>query len=95
MPDSDVVSKSLRLPDGGPIYLETPADPALDTSWVAEPWNTATAAIFILIPLVWLWYLRGRWAKYPFLVCCLPILLTGGIGGTLFHGMPKISRISS
>ena len=76
-----------RLPDGGPRYVETPADPtAPDAPFVAEPWNTVTASFFIWIALAWLWRLRGRYRDYPFMVACMPILLAGGIGGTLFHG---------
>jgi hypothetical protein len=75
-----------RLPDGGPRYIETPPDPqAPDAPFVAEPWNTVTASFFIWIALVGLWRLWGRYRDYPFATCCLPILLAGGIGGTLFH----------
>lgn len=76
-----------RLPDGGPRYVETPPDPAAPGSRrPAEPWNTVTAAIFIVIAVAWLWKLRGRYREYPFVASCMPILLAGGIGGTLFHG---------
>ncbi|HEY1187930.1 MAG TPA: hypothetical protein VGE74_09745 [Gemmata sp.] len=76
-----------RLPDLGPAYIETPPDPYTpDAPLVAEPWNTVTASFFIWIALAWLWKVRGRYREFPFLVCCLPILLAGGIGGTLFHG---------
>jgi hypothetical protein len=75
------------LPDGGPRYIETPPDPtAPDAPFVAEPWNTVTASFFIWIALAWLWRLRGRYRDYPFMIACMPILLAGGIGGTLFHG---------
>ncbi len=67
--------------DGGPIYAET-----VDLSaTIVEPWNAASASLFIVIVLVWAWRLRGRYRDYPFLTLCLPILLTGGIGGTLYH----------
>jgi hypothetical protein len=76
-----------RLPDGGPRYIETPPDPtAPGAPFVAEPWNTVTASFFIVIALAWLWRVRGRYRQFPFLVSCMPILLAGGIGGTLFHG---------
>lgn len=76
-----------RLPDGGPRYVETPPDPgAPGAPLIAEPWNTVTAALFIVIALAWLWRLRGRFREYPFVSSCMPILLAGGIGGTLFHG---------
>lgn len=81
-----------RLPDGGPRYVETPADPyAPSAPFVAEPWNTVTASFFIWIALAWLWRVRGRYREFPFLVSCMPILLAGGIGGTLFHGT-RLSR---
>lgn len=76
-----------RLPDGGPRYVETPPDPAApDAPPVAEPWNTVTASFFVWIAAYWLWRVRGRYRDLPFLVGCMPILLAGGIGGTLFHG---------
>ncbi len=84
MPSPD--SPPERLADGGPRYLETPADPyAPDAPSVAEPFNAVTASFFILICAVWGWRLRSRYRQFPFLVCCLPILLAGGIGGTLYH----------
>lgn len=75
-----------RLPDGGPIYRESPADPAnLPPGAIAEPWNTATALLFVVLALAWLIRLRGHYARHPFTLACLPILLAGGIGGTLYH----------
>src|SRR5262245_20516052 len=76
-----------RMPDRGPRYTETPANLyAPDAPLIAEPWNAITASFFIWIVLWWAWRLRGRFRQYPFLVCCMPILLAGGIGGTLYHG---------
>lgn len=86
-PDLFLVSRQPnRLPDLGPLYKETPADPrAADAPFPAEPFNTATAFLFVLIVLFWAWRLRGRYRRYPFIVGCLPILLAGGVGGTLYH----------
>jgi hypothetical protein len=76
-----------RMDDGGPRYVETPPDPfAEGAPLVAEPWNTVTATFFVWIALYWLWRVRGRFRDFPFLVGCMPILLAGGVGGTLFHG---------
>lgn len=76
------------LRDLGPRYTETPRDPySPDSPYIAEPWNAVTASFFIFIAAAWLWRLRGRYRDFPFLVCCLPILLAGGIGGTLYHGL--------
>ncbi|MFO0804050.1 MAG: hypothetical protein U0791_13130 [Gemmataceae bacterium] len=77
-----------ELRDRGPRYTETPADPyAADAPFIAEPWNAVTASFFVFIAVAWLWRLRGRYRESPFLVACLPILLAGGIGGTLYHGL--------
>lgn len=83
-PDYGIVGNA-ELHDGGPRYTETPADPYAPA--VAEPWNAVTASFFVVIAAVWLYRLRGRYARFPFLLCCLPILLVGGIGGTLYHGL--------
>jgi hypothetical protein len=88
MPDpADPVHQ--RLPDGGPGYVETPPDLANYPGPVAEPWNTASAALFVLIAAAWLVALRGRYRERPFLTICLPILLAGGVGGVLFHGLRR------
>ena len=76
---------SHRLADGGPIYRETPTDPTVVSGWAAEPWNAATATVFVLLVVVWLVRLRGRYRRAPFVTACLPVLLAGGVGGTLYH----------
>src|SRR5688500_16819572 len=82
------VSGNADLLDRGPRYTETPRDPyAPDAPPVAEPWNAVTAALFVALAVGWLVRLRGRYRNFPFLVCCVPILLVGGIGGTLYHGL--------
>jgi hypothetical protein len=75
-----------RLDDGGPVYKESPPDPAaLPPGRVAEPWNAATAFLFVLIVIAWAVRLRGRYRTHPFVTACLPVLLAGGVGGTLYH----------
>jgi hypothetical protein len=87
VPDYFLLSRQpVRMPDFGPIYKETPSDPfAANARFPAEPWNTVTASFFILIAMYWFWRLKGEYRHYPFIVSCLPILLAGGIGGTLYH----------
>jgi hypothetical protein len=87
MPDPRLDPADVEVLDGGPRYVETPPDIEHFTGWVAEPWNTASAALFIIIPLVWAWLLRGRYRQHPYLTACLPILAVGGIGGVLYHGL--------
>ena len=77
-----------QMRDLGPRYTETPPDPyAPDAPVIAEPWNMVTASFFVLIVIVWLVRLRGRYLAFPFLMTCLPILFVGGVGGTLYHGL--------
>jgi len=89
----DVTSPDLpanRAHDGGPVYTETPAEIRSHKPYpgmVAEPWNAATAFLFVLVAVFWLVRLRGRRRHYPFLACSLPLLLVGGVGGTLYHGL--------
>jgi len=86
-PDWGLVGKLPdRLPDRGPRYAETPVDPyAAGAPAIAEPFNAATAALFIGLVGYWVIRLRGRYSRFPFLTACLPILLVGGVGGTLYH----------
>jgi hemolysin III len=69
-----------RWNDGGPIYTETDLGRV-----IVEPWNAASALLFLGIALYWLIRLRGRYSQHPFLSVCLPILAAGGLGGTLYH----------
>jgi hemolysin III len=68
------------ITDGGPIYAET--DPS---RFIVEPWNGASAAIFVLIAAFWAWKLKGRYKDYPFLSLSVITLFIGGIGGTIYH----------
>jgi hypothetical protein len=88
MADDDTMK--VRMRDGGPLFVETPPDLDNYPGWAAEPWNTASAALFVIIALGWIWFLRGRYRQHPFLTICLPILMVGGIGGMLFHGTRTI-----
>lgn len=75
-----------RLADGGPIYKESPPDPAaLTAGSIAEPWNTVTAFLFVVIVAVWAYRLRRNYRQHLFVTACLPVLFAGGIGGTLYH----------
>jgi hypothetical protein len=69
-----------RGPDGGPIYAETNLD-----HFIAEPFNALSALLFLGIAAYWLIRLRGRYRQYAFLVGCLPLLIVGGLGGTVYH----------
>lgn len=68
--------------DGGPIYQETPIEL---THWLVEPWN-ALSSLFIIMPgIYFLLKLRGQYMRHLFLTFCIPLLILGGTGSTLFH----------
>src|SRR5262245_41699770 len=91
MPDPTItVDRPERAPDKGPLYTETPVELKTGqpfTGGIAEPWNSATAFLFVLIVVYWIVRLRGRLKNYPFLMVALPLLFVGGVGGTLYHGL--------
>lgn len=71
----------MQLPaDGGPFYAETDL-----SALVAEPWN-AFSSLAILLPAVY-WAIKLGWdvKRYSFLYLCIPLLLLGGLGSTLYH----------
>ncbi len=83
--DISTIPLGERLPlDNGPRYVETDF-----SRFIVEPCNAITAFIFVLLALYWIWRMRGQYRNHLFLCVCLPILLAGGIGGTLFHGLRR------
>lgn len=78
----DVTSLIRFVPDHGPIYKET-TDLSL---FIVEPWNAFSSLTFWIPAFLFLWQLRGRYNQHAFLVYfCLPLLILGGLGSTLFH----------
>lgn len=71
----------IQLPrDGGPVYAETDL-----TALVAEPWNAVSSLAILFPALYWGIRLRGEFSRFPFLYSCMPLLLLGGLGSTLYH----------
>ncbi len=71
---------SERLGDLGPRYVETDF-----TRVIVEPCNAITAFFFVLIVGYWVWRLWGQFREHPFVSLSMPVLLAGGIGGTIYH----------
>lgn len=68
------------LQDGGPLYTET--NPG---HIIVEPWN-ALSSLFIVIPaVIWLIRIRKDYKSYRFLAFCMPLMILGGTGSTIFH----------
>ncbi|HAS44508.1 MAG TPA: hypothetical protein DCS93_28780 [Microscillaceae bacterium] len=83
IPDSLQKVIKERLVDGGPVYTETTLEHL--NHLVVEPWNAYSSLFFLLPPLYWGFKLRGRYKDYPFITFCLPFMVLGGLGSTLFH----------
>lgn len=66
--------------DHGPLYKETDL-----SHFIAEPWNAVSSLTFLVPVFYWLYKLRGQYRRYAFLVGCMPLLVLGGLGSTLFH----------
>ena len=70
--------------DGGLIYTESNFN-----NFFPEPLNAITSSFFLFIALYWLIKLRWFLSKHAFLIICAWILLVGGIGGILYHGLRR------
>ncbi|MEL7532174.1 MAG: hypothetical protein AAFN10_12730, partial [Bacteroidota bacterium] len=73
--------------DNGPIYTETNLD-----QLIVEPWNAASAIIFVFIALYWLVRLKNQIRQHIFLYVSSWILLIGGVGGFLYHAF-RVSEV--
>ncbi len=71
-------------PDGGLIYTESNF-----SNFFPEPLNAITSTFFLFIALYWLVKVRGFSIKHTFLSVCSWILLVGGVGGLLYHGLRR------
>lgn len=80
-------TKFVNVPDRGPIYTETLRHEAMyPNSWLVEPYNAATAALFIVVAVYWLYRVQGP-PRDGFLTYSAAVLAVGGIGGTLYHAL--------
>jgi hemolysin III len=62
------------------VYAETDL-----THVVAEPFNALSALLFVGMVAWWYRRIGAQRQEYQFLFWCLPVLLIGGIGGTVYH----------
>lgn len=77
----------MNPPDGGVVYAETNLHQV-----IAEPFNAASAFVFLVIALYWVIRLKTNYRSHLFLGISTLILLIGAVGGTLYHAF-RISRI--
>jgi hypothetical protein len=72
--------------DGGPIYAETPAHLG-HGQWFIEPWNAISSLLIVMPGLFFLYRLRGYYRQEILLAACAILLVLGGLGSTLYHGL--------
>ena len=66
--------------DGGGLYAETNLH-----NFIAEPWNALSSLFFLIPAIYWLWKIKGNVKDNLFIAWCVPLLILGGTGSTLFH----------
>jgi drug/metabolite transporter (DMT)-like permease len=71
-----------RMPDGGPVYTETNAE-----QFIMEPWNAVSSLLIVVPAIYWLFRIRKELKDYKFLLYCIPLMILGGTGSTLFHAL--------
>lgn len=77
----------VKPPDGGMFYAETNLG-----RFIVEPFNAASAFIFLLLAFYWIIRLRNSYNTHRFLTLCSAVLFVGATGGTLYHAF-RSSRI--
>lgn len=70
--------------DFGPIYTETLPGIAAGI-FPVEPWNTWTNLIFVALLVHISFRTRLDYHRYPLIVMTLPVIITGVIGGSVYH----------
>jgi len=88
--DSLITSTHLSRPycvrDSGPIYTETLKNGCNHDNVIIEPWNMMSAVPFVIVSCYILYRLVKEKINIWFFYYVAIMLLTGGIGGVLYHG---------
>ena len=71
----------------GPLYAETDL-----SRFPVEPWNTYSNIIFFLLVIYWWKKTQSDPKSHQLIRVCLPILLIGFVGGTVWHAT-RASRL--
>lgn len=70
----------MHLHDGGGLYAETNLH-----NFIVEPWNALSSLLFLIPAIYWFLRIKGNVKDNLFIAWCVPLLLLGGTGSTLFH----------
>ncbi|HYG38983.1 MAG TPA: ceramidase domain-containing protein [Cytophagales bacterium] len=79
---------NLQLPDGGSHYAETNM-----AQFIVEPWNALSSLLFLIPALYWAIKIRKQVKENAFIAYCVPLLILGGLGSTLFHAFRTSSLL--
>ena len=75
-----------RFRDRGPIYVETIKYFESDKDhMIIEPFNTASAALFFVISIWFLYRYRKENMRSSFILYAVIMLFIGGVSGTIYH----------
>ena len=77
----------MNNPVTGPLYAETDL-----SRFPVEPWNTYSNIVFFLLVIYWWRKTRIDPQNHQLIRTCLPILLLGFVGGTVWHAT-RASRL--
>jgi hypothetical protein len=78
-----LLTELLQITDNGPIYAET----LIGKRPFVEPWNSLSSLFIAGAGAVFLFKIRKGEPGYGFILFSAIMLLIGGIGSTLFHGL--------
>lgn len=78
-----LLTELLQITDNGPIYAET----LIGQRPFVEPWNSLSSLFIAGAGAVFLFKIRKGEPGYGFILFSAIMLLIGGIGSTLFHGL--------
>jgi hypothetical protein len=82
MPRSEFQVLNGRHPvDGGTLYFETDLN-----ALIQEPYNMASAAVFLVLALYWSRALRSKGPAFRWMRQAIVLLWIGAAGGTIYHG---------
>lgn len=70
-----------RLPDGGPVYMETNPE-----HFIVEPWNAFSSLLMLIPAFIWYFRIRRESQDKRLLHFVILLIALGGIGSALFHG---------
>ncbi|MEL6557678.1 MAG: ceramidase domain-containing protein [Bacteroidota bacterium] len=80
----DQLANTFSPSDSGPIYQETLI---AHDHFFAEPWNAISSLAIVLPAIYWAIKLKKHQVRdFLFMWYCIPLLILGGTGSTLYHG---------